>query len=94
MLHVKNSIGLLAVSLFLMACSKGGELTLAPDARIVRNKGTPRVVINQGGKALVVQDGQTPSTGVHGWVTVQTLSSHKLKDASGHRAVLAKPGVQ
>lgn len=65
---------LLGASLFLAACSKGGELVLEPGARVVKSKGSPFVSVNQGGKALIVQQGQTPATGVHGWVTIQSVS--------------------
>lgn len=74
----------------LSACSKGGNLTLEPGARIVKTKGSPYVSVNQGGKALVVEQGKTPSTGVHGWVTVQAVSSRNLSSTSGNTMVLNK----
>ena len=83
-----GALGLL--SLLISACSKGGELVLEPGARIVKSKGSPYVSVNQGGKALIVQQGQTPSTGVHGWVTIQSVSARNLSSGSGHQMVLNK----
>lgn len=90
MRNVNKGLVLLALSIFVGACSKGGQLTLEPNARIVKSKGSPFVTVNQGGKALVVQQGQTATTGVHGWVTVQTISSRSMTSASGHGMVLNK----
>jgi hypothetical protein len=81
---------LLAFALLFSACSKGGELVLEPGARIVKSKGSPYVSVNQGGKALIVQQGQTPSTGVHGWVTIQSVSARNLSSGSGHQMILNK----
>jgi hypothetical protein len=87
---MRKGLTLLALSMFLGACSKGGQLTLEPNARIVKSKGSPFVTVNQGGKALVVEQGQTAATGVHGWVTVQTISSRTMTSTSGHGMVLNK----
>ena len=75
------------------ACSKGGRLTLEPGARIVKSTASPFLTVNQGGKALVVQVGQTPATGVHGWVTIQTVSSQRMTSPDGHSMVLNKSAV-
>jgi hypothetical protein len=80
----------LGASLFLAACSKGGELVLEPGAKIVKSKGSPYVSVNQGGKALIVQQGQTATTGVHGWVTIQSVSARNLTSGAGHQMVLNK----
>lgn len=88
-----NTIGLLGVLLVTSACSKGGNLTLEPGARKIASKGSPFVQVNQGGKALIYEQGLTPSTattGVHGWVSVQAVSSTQLSSASGHKAVINK----
>ncbi len=77
-----------ALIMFISACKKGGELTLEPNAR--KNKGLSFVSVNQGGRALIVQQGQTPKTGVHGWVTVQTVSARSMTSPSGHGMVLNK----
>ncbi len=90
MRNMNKGLVLLALSMFLGACSKGGQLTLEPNARIVKSKGAPFATVNQGGKALIVQQGQTPTTGVHGWVTVQTISSKTMTSTSGHGMVLNK----
>ncbi len=90
MRHAHKVLSLLALSMLIGACSKGGQLTLEPNARIVKSKGSPFVTVNQGGKALVVQQGQTPTTGVHGWVTIQTVSSRSMTSSSGHNMVLNK----
>lgn len=76
--------------LVLTACSKGGNLTLEPGARIVKTKGSPYVTVNQGGKALVVEQGKTATTGVHGWVSVQAVSSRNLSSTGGNTMVLNK----
>lgn len=84
-----NTFMLLAGLLTLSACSKGGNLTLAPNARIVKSKGSPFVTVNQGGKALVVEQGKTPTTGVHGWVTVQPVVSRTVSSAQ-HQIIINK----
>lgn len=76
--------------LLLAACSKGGNLTLEPGARIVKAKGSPFVTVNQGGKALVVEQGKTATTGVHGWVSVQAVSSRNLSSVDGNTMVINK----
>lgn len=88
-----NAISLLVISLFLAACSKGGNLTLEPGARIVKSKGTPSLRINQGGKALVVEQGKTPANGVHGWVTVNSVSGRNVTSVDGTNAVFNKPST-
>lgn len=87
-------LGLLAVLLFTAACSKGGNLTLEPGARKIASKGSPFVQVNQGGKALVVEFGQTPTTGVHGWVAVNSVSHKQLSSATGHTAVINKASAK
>lgn len=85
-----NPLAILGVLLLTSACSKGGNLTLEPGARKINSKGSPFVQVNQGGRALVVQQGQTPTSGVHGWITVQSMSSRALTSGSGHTAVINK----
>ena len=87
---VLKCLGLLGVSLLLSACSKGGELTLEPGARIVKSSGSPYVSVNQGGKALIVEQGQSATTGVHGWVTIQAVSARNLSSGDGHQLILNK----
>jgi hypothetical protein len=94
MRHALKGLSLLALSMLIGACSKGGLLTLEPNARIVKSKGAPAVTVNQGGKALVVQQGETPTTGVHGWVTIQTVSSRSMNSTSGHNMILNKTAAQ
>ncbi|NJL24984.1 MAG: hypothetical protein HC902_07295 [Calothrix sp. SM1_5_4] len=43
--------------------------------------------VNQGGKALVVEQGKTATTGVHGWVSVQSVSSQSLSGGSAAMVV-------
>jgi hypothetical protein len=69
----------------LAACSNGGKLSLEPGARKVQSKGVPFVQINQGGKALIVESGKTATTGVHGWVAVQTMPTKTLTDVKGNQ---------
>ncbi len=83
------------VALFIMlmttaACSKGGNLVLEPGARPIKSKGSPFVNVNQGGKALLVQEFQTVDTGVHGFVSIQPMSSRSLSSGSGHTAIINK----
>ena len=74
---------------FLAACSNGGHLSLEAGARKA-SKGTPFVQVNQGGKALIVETGKTATTGVHGWVAVQSVGAPNIADSSGNNIVLNK----
>jgi hypothetical protein len=81
---------LLAGSLVLLtACSNGGKLSLEAGAR-KSSKGTPFVQVNQGGKALVIESGKTATTGVHGWVAVQSVASKNITDTGGNKIILNK----
>ena len=71
------------------ACSKGGNLVLEPGARPSRSSGVPSFVVNQGGHAEIVEQGQTVTTGVHGYISIQPSSTH-LSSGSGHSAVINK----
>ena len=75
---VWRSLALVFAAAALTACHNGGDLTLEPGARKVVSQGSPYVQVNLGGKALVVQSGQTADTGVHGWITVNSVSSQSL----------------
>ena len=80
----------MGVFLSLTACQNGGDLTLEPGSRRpASNKGSPYVQVNQGGKALVVEQGKTASTGVHGWVTIQSVTASQLQGGSA-RIILNK----
>ncbi len=85
----------MAVALWLAGCSDGGELTLESGARKIASRGSPFVAVNQGGRALIVQNGKTASTGVHGWVTVQSISARNMTSASGtgHSMIVNKPSA-
>jgi hypothetical protein len=78
--------------LALTACSKGGKLSLEPGAiRDFITKGSPMATVNQGG-AMVVQQGQTAKTGIHGYVTVQDVKAVTVKNTgSGHYMILNTP---
>lgn len=88
-------IGTIAILLLTTAaCSKGGNLVLEPGGRN-RNpqKGSPFVQVNQGGKALLVTNGQSETTAVHALnVTVQPVSAKNLNavGGSGHSAIINK----
>jgi len=69
----------------LTACKNGGEVTLGPSAIKNKNPGSPYAQVNLGGKSLVVEAGKTASTGVHGWVSVQAVTSQNL---NGNNTVL------
>ncbi len=87
---VRKLLALGFMGLSLSACSKGGDLVIEPGARPGKFKGASYVQVNQGGKALVVESGQTADTGVHGWVTIQPVSSRRVSSAS-ETATFAKP---
>ncbi|MGE0528036.1 MAG: hypothetical protein AB7G93_03200 [Bdellovibrionales bacterium] len=89
---IKSKALLVGALIGLSACSKGGQLTLEPGAK-KSSKGSPYVMVNQGGKALVVQQGQTPSTGVHGWISIQSVSSDRMVSGQGHQMFMNKPGT-
>ncbi len=74
----------------LSGCSKGGEVTIEPGAIKDKFKGAPYVVINQGGRALIVEQGKTANTGVHGWIAIQTMTAKNLRGPSGEMAVMNK----
>ena len=69
---------LATASMALTACSNKGSLNLEPGAVKVASKSSPYVRLNVGGNAMVVEQGQTPTTGVHGWISLQPVSSKSL----------------
>lgn len=79
----------MAAALFLTACNSGGQLSLESGAR-KSSKASPFVQVNQGGRALIVEDGKTATTGVHGWVAVQSVASRNLTDPGGNSMVTNK----
>ena len=80
---LKSQLVIALVPLF-AACSKGGQLSLEAGARrLTPTSVGPLVQVNQGGKALVVEQGKTPDTGVHGWVTIQAVQSRSISSTSG-----------
>lgn len=80
--------------LSLTACSKGGKLVLDTSG-VVKTipKTSPVVAVDQGGKASIVQTGQTTSTGVHGYVSVQAVKARTLNSVApgGNKAVINTP---
>ena len=78
--------GLLAVTLALSACSKGGQLTLEPGAVIVKSKGSPYVSVVQGARANLVG----ADSSANGYVTIQSVSSATVT-GGGYSAVVNKP---
>lgn len=88
MRNVGKTLVLTALVAFVSACSNGGNLTLEPGAVITKKKGSPYVTVNQGGKALVVETGKTATTGVHGWVAVQSVASRSLADSSNGNTII------
>lgn len=89
-MQIRQYLGLIAAALLLSACNSGGNLTLEPGARKIASKGSPYVTVNQGGKALIVEQGKTAQTGVHGWVSIQTISARNLSSTSGHTLIMNK----
>ena len=88
--HSIQIIATATLFLSLVGCGNGGSLTLEPGARKVASKGSPFLRFNVGGKSLVVQAGQTPTTGVHGWVSIQPVSSKVLSAPGGDQIYLNK----
>lgn len=97
MLNVKyafQSLLLVAMAMALTACKNGGEVTLEPGARPSKVQGSPYVQVNQGGKALIYESTLTPATatqGVHGWVTVQAVTSSHLTGSGGTNLIMNRP---
>lgn len=91
--HAFGALCLTAVALVLSACSNGGELNLEPGARKDKTQGSPFVQLNSGGKALIIEQGKTATTGVHGWVTVQPISSTQMTSSSGTKLILNKTSL-
>ena len=69
-------------------CSGGGKITFTSPKTRIEAKGSPNVSINQGGQALIVEQGKTPTTGVHGWVAIQSVASGTLTSSTGGTAVI------
>lgn len=87
-LAFKGAFLLVAVST-LTACKNGGDLSLEPGVRRpATNQSSPFVQVNQGGKALIIENGKTATTGVHGWVTVQPVTAKNLSGSNGSKIVL------
>lgn len=84
--RLTKSLGLMAALAFLSACSNGGSLNLEPGARKISSKGSPAAHMTDGGKALV-----SDASGVHGWVSVQSVVSKTITDTStNNTAVMNK----
>jgi hypothetical protein len=83
-----KSFAIIAAAMALSACKNGGDVTLESNARKVASQGSPYVQVNQGGKSLVVESGKTATTGVHGWVTVQAITSQHLQSANNNGTIL------
>ncbi len=81
---------LAAASMALTACSNKGSLNLEPGAIKVASKGSPYMRLNVGANAMVVEQGQTPTTGVHGWISLQPVSSKSLASGSGAQLIINK----
>lgn len=71
----------------LSACSSGGEMSLVSTGKAKKLKGSPYVSLKQGSRAEVVQSGQTPTTGVHGWVSIQASGTQQVT-GGGNRAII------
>lgn len=78
-----SRIGLIAIlALSAAACSKGGNIVIEPGSRPSKLKGSPFVNVNQGGKALIIEQGKTATTGIHGFVNVTAVSSTVVTDGT------------
>jgi hypothetical protein len=82
----------IASALFITACSKGGQLNLEPGAIKNKSEGSPFVITAQGAESLIVQQGQTPATGISGWITIgENINPQPLSSVSGHTMVINSP---
>lgn len=88
MLSRMSLIAILALSA--AACSKGGNIVIEPGSRPGKLKGSPFVNVNQGGHALIIEQGKTATTGVHGFVNIQAVQSTVVTDGSV-KGVINKP---
>jgi hypothetical protein len=77
-----RSLALVLAALSMAACKNGGQVTIA-STNSSSTEGSPFVQVNQGGNTMIVQQGQTPTTGVHGWVTIQAITSSNLSSSDG-----------
>lgn len=77
-----QALVILVTGLGLTACKNGGNVTLESTNRNNQSQSSPYVQVNQGGQSLIVQTGQTANTGVHGWVTIQAVTSQNLVGGS------------
>jgi len=83
-----NFFAIAAMATALTACKNGGDVTLESNARKVASQGSPYVQVNQGGSAMIVEAGKTPTTGVHGYVSVQAVTSQHLQSSSGTMLIM------
>jgi predicted small lipoprotein YifL len=93
-MRVCQCIGLISAALLLSACGNKGNLTLEPGARKIATKGSANLTVNQGGKALIIEQGKTAETGVHGWISIQSMSARNLSSTSGHTLFINKPSSE
>ena len=66
----------------LAACNNGGDVVYTRNAKSRVVKGSPFAHLNEGGKALVVETGKTATTGVHGWVSVQSVAAQRATSST------------
>jgi hypothetical protein len=89
-----QSLALIATfTMLLSACSNSGNLTLEPGAVQAQSQGSPFVQLNSGGQALIVEQGQTATTGVHGWVTLQPIGGGPATAGNGTIMTLNTTGL-
>lgn len=88
---VLKSVGVLAATVLLSACSESGNMTLESGARKIATKGNPFVTVNNGGRAHMEGAG-----GVTGWVSVQAVSSgqYSSTDGTGQRLIMNKAAAR
>ena len=70
-----------------IACSKGGSLAL--EHPLVKGPGIttgkPFFTTSLGGHSMVIEQGKTKTTGVHGWVGVNAVTQTRLDSSSGYK---------
>lgn len=69
----------------LVGCSQGGQLNISSSSFTGKTKSTPFVQVNEGGKALIVEQGKSASTGIHGWMTIRPEGGGVAFDGDGKK---------
>ncbi|MBX3023000.1 MAG: hypothetical protein KF799_15095 [Bdellovibrionales bacterium] len=77
---------LAAVLLTASACGNGGSINFDP-GYLTKTYAVPKFTMTEGGLALVVEDGLTPTTGYHGKLQFNSVSGIKMSNASHYAKI-------